>query len=192
MNIIFLPAMEPGNTVYGSVPDSIDGCPEAVIYNVKFPRLVWYNEEVCTEAIRQIKQFGKGPFVLVGFSKSGLGAWNIARRIPELISHTVIFDVPVSRSELPPWGTDPFYRNDEEWQRDLPLKNIKKFKDAVSSRHILIMISGATFHSEMEVLSSELKKTGVKHVFVPHPEMKHSWNSGWIEEFISITKQKMR
>ena len=182
MNLVFLPATEPSDGRYGEVPERIEGPLDASTHTVQYPNLVWYNARVRDEAIAQIRALNVSPVVLVGFSKSGLGAWNIARTIPDLVSGTIIFDAPVARESLPSWGTSPFYEDDASWQEDLPLHTIEEFQTVMPETHQLVLISGTGFHDEMCQLSDELTKIGSRHAFLPRPHLKHHWNSGWIEE----------
>ncbi|MFC1452158.1 alpha/beta hydrolase-fold protein [Verrucomicrobiota bacterium] len=185
MDLVFLPATEPDNDKYGVVPEEINCCRSALIHTIQYPNLVWYNGRVRAEAIAQIRAFNVSPVVLVGFSKSGLGAWNIARTIPDLISGTIIFDAPVARASLPPWGTGPFYEDDSSWQEDLPLRTIDEFRSVMPKAHQLVLISGEGFHDEMCQFSDKLAKSGCRHTFLSRPRQKHRWDSGWIEEGLS-------
>lgn len=182
MNLVFLPATEPTNENYGKVPEKIQVAADISIHRVRYPGLVWYNERIREQAIAQIRSLNVFPIVLVGFSKSGLGAWNIARTIPNLVAATLIFDAPVARNELPPWGTGPFYEDDASWQKDLPLRSVQEFAAAMPASHQLVLISGTGFREEMAQLSRALTQLGHKHIYLDRPTMKHHWNSGWIEE----------
>ena len=182
MDLVFLPATAPGDTTYGSVPKRVEGHPGASITQVRYPRLVWYNEAVRREAITQIRALRCSQIVLVGFSKSGLGAWNIARAIPEMVAGTIIFDAPVTQTDRHRWPTEAFYPDDASWQRDLPSRTVREFRDAMCETHRLVLISGASFHNEMCALSNMLTENGLEHIFLPRPGMKHHWNAGWIEE----------
>jgi pimeloyl-ACP methyl ester carboxylesterase len=182
MNLVLLPATDPDDPRYGTMPERIAGYPGVVLGHVRFPHVVWYNQAVREQALQQINALPLSPIVLVGFSKSGLGAWNIARTLPGRVEATIIFDAPVIRAELPPWGTGPFYADNEAWLADLPIRHVAEFKAALPAQHRLILISGANFHSEMMALSQALNDTGVEHTFLPRPHLKHHWSSGWIEE----------
>ena len=184
-NLVILPATEPNDTTYGTAPKRIETHPDTTIHHIHFPTMVWYNEAVCKEAIAQIEALDLSEIILVGFSKSGLGAWHIARAIPNRVTGTIIFDAPVARTELPPWGTEPFYADDAAWQKDLPIRTIRDLQTVLSPTHALVLISGETFHSEMEALSQALCETGFAHTFLALPETKHHWNSGWLEESLS-------
>ena len=182
MNLVFLPATHPGDQTYGAVPERIEGHPAAAIYQIRYPTLVFYNEAVREDAIAQIRSLGVSPVVLVGFSKSGLGAWNIARTIPELVSGTIIFDVPVAYEDCPCLGTGSFYEDNASWQKDLPIHTVREFQAATGKTHRLVLISGEAFHEQMCALSHAMTRIGLDHAFLPRPHMKHHWNSGWIEE----------
>lgn len=185
LNLVCLPATEPGDTTYGSMPQRTRVLPAAAIHHVHFSTMVWYNAAVRKEAVKQIRALRIRPVVLVGFSKSGLGAWNIARTHPKLISGTIIFDAPVATEALPPWGTTPFYADDDAWQEDLPIRTVAKFKAAVKNAHSLVLVSGSAFHAEMAALSGVLAKAGVDHTFLSRPHMKHHWESGWLDEALN-------
>lgn len=181
-NIVFLPATDPGDTTFGAAPEIIKGHPSASIHQLNYQTVVWYNETIRTEAIRQIERLGIDSIILVGFSKSGLGAWNIARAIPDRIAGTIIFDAPVAGEDRRQWRTGPFYRDDTSWLKDLPIQTIREFQTVMPKAHKLVLISGESFHQEMCTLSQAIAGTGLEHVFLPHPHLKHHWNSGWIEE----------
>jgi len=180
-NLVFLPATEPGDPTYGTIPERIDAYPAASLRQVHYPAMVWYNETVRREAIAQIRSLDPGPVILVGFSKSGLGAWNIARSIPDRISTTIIFDAPVAR-ERTPWETAAFYEDNGSWQKDLPIRTVEEFGAAVPRTHTLVLISGESFHQEMCLLARALSQTTAGYIFLPRPRLKHHWQSGWIEE----------
>ena len=146
MNIVFLPATAPEDDTYGAIPRQISGYPDASVRMVCFPTMVWYNDVVRKNAISQLRAWGIARIVLMGFSKSGLGAWNIARTLPDCVSATIIFDAPVARDQLPPWGTQAFYTDDAAWQKDLPLRTIQAFDSALPKAHRLILISGQSFN----------------------------------------------
>lgn len=186
LNPVFLPATEPSDTTCGRIPDTIRNYPDITIRQVSYPGLVWYNTAVRNDAIEQIRAWDVAPVTLVGFSKSGLGAWNIARTIPELVSGTIIFDAPAARRQLPPWGTRSFYVDDRTWQADLPICTIHQFAQAMPDSHRLILIAGADFHEDMHTMSKALLQAGSKHALLDRPHMKHRWDSGWIEEGLSI------
>jgi len=116
--------------------------------------------------------------ILIGFSKSGLGAINIGCVMPYFFSHIIVFDAPLVRRQLPPWDTKGFYSSDAQWQRDLPARKVAQIAQCPWR---LVLISGEAFGDEMRDFSLLLNSCGYKHEFIASPKRKHSWNSGWIE-----------
>ncbi len=182
MNLVFLPATEKSDDTYGQAPQKVGGFPEAAVHEIKYPQLVWYNRNVRSQAIAQIQALDTGPVVLFGFSKSGPGAWNIARSIPELVAATIIFDAPMALQDLPMWGAQDFYKDSAAWKQDSPINSIAEFREAMPDTHRLILISGEGWHSEMVQMSEALSRERCRHTFLSHPDYRHHWDSGWIEE----------
>ncbi len=181
MDIVYLPATEPDNETYGRPPREFRGHPDVNVHEVSYPHLVWYNQDVRAEARRQIEAMPMDRCVLVGFSKSGLGAWHLTREMPQRITATIIFDAPVATAQIPlKWGAGPFY-DEQTWTRDLPVHGIGEFRRAVSTEHRLILISGASFHAEMERLSRELTESGLVHTCLQRQDIRHHWEAGWVE-----------
>lgn len=180
--VVFLPATEPGDATYGHPPERLDIGRDVTCHALRYPRLVWYNAAVRKEAVRQIEALDLRDIILVGFSKSALGAWNIARMIPDRVAATILFDAPVARRSLPPWQTAPFYADDDAWGRDLPLNTVPAFKAALPPPHTLVLISGKAFADEMRLLSQTLDAAAVPHVLLDRPLMPHHWRSGWLEK----------
>jgi pimeloyl-ACP methyl ester carboxylesterase len=185
-HLVFLPASAPGDEGLDLALRECALLPGTIVGEVTYAAMVWYNEEVCSEAVRQISAFGDESVILVGFSKSGLGAWNIARRIPDHVNATIIFDAPASRGERPPWEIDAFYGTDAEWQRDQPIRTVPDFAANINPRHHLVLISGELFHDEMAELAKALAGTAVRHTFLARPELKHQWQSGWLGEALEL------
>lgn len=181
VDLVFLPATLAEDRTYGAIPERIAAYPQVNVHAVRFPGVVWYNRTIRDQAIAQIRELVLDSFILVGFSKSGLGAWNIAREIPERVSGTLIFDAPVASDDWRRWG-DEFYQDDVTWQRDLPLRTVLEARGALQPNPRLVLISGEAFHEQMSTLAAALAAVGIRRTFISHPDMAHHWQAGWIEE----------
>lgn len=179
IDLVLLPATKPADTTYGRTPTAIPG---ARAHPLPFPRLVWYNRTVRAEAAQMIAALGLARFVLVGFSKSGLGAWNLAQELPTPPLATIIFDAPMARRQLPPWQTAAFYRDDREWLVDLPLAQVAAGRWPPGR---LLLCTGANFHDEMLACSTALRAAGAAHGLLPAPARVHHWDSGWLPEALA-------
>lgn len=108
MNLVLLPATEPDDGTYGFMPEQIESYPDVSVHPIRFPRMVWYNGTTRQETVAQIRSLGVAPIVLAGFSKSGLGVWNTAQMIPDLVSGMILFDAPMMLNEPPMPVPNPF------------------------------------------------------------------------------------
>lgn len=181
VDVVILPATHPDDPTYGFTPTQVAAHPQARLHAVRFPEVVWYNRAVRDQAMAQIRALGLPSCVLVGFSKSGLGAWNIARQMADQVQGAIIFDAPLASDDWRRWG-DEFYQSDAAWQEDLPLHQIRRDPSVWPAHASLVLISGTSFHAEMTRFSEELTQRGTAHQFLPRPDMPHHWDAGWLAE----------
>jgi len=182
---IYLPASDPDNFGYGRVPSvpAIDG---NSIFRVVFPKEVWYNREWRSRTVDQLKPAlcKNKANILVGFSKSGLGALNIAIENPSLFHSVIIFDAPLTHRILPPWNTSPFY-SQSEWENDLPENRLEEVRK-LSLNTKIIHVGGASFPQDHVEFDRMLEEHGIERHFQPRPTLAHSWESGWVREAVEM------
>ncbi len=176
---IYLPATDPGNTTYGLVPSG-PAVPGNSSLAVRFEQEVWYNRYWRKEVIASVSPGLLDRNILIGFSKSGCGALNIAIENPTLFDSVVIFDAPLSRREVPPWNTASFY-NQRTWEEDLPETRIHEIARLSESTSIL-HIGGRAFNGEHQVFQERCDAAGIKCEYLNRHEYAHSWTSGWVRE----------
>jgi len=95
---IYLAATNPDEDRYGFMPQK-PSCPDNDILSIQFPYEVWYNEEWRDTTMRIIRPKLRTKNILIGFSKSGLGALNIAIENPGIFHAVVIFDSPLMHQD---------------------------------------------------------------------------------------------
>ena len=181
---IYLPASAPSNTRYGLVPrqPAVEG---HTCLSVWFEDEVWYNKDVRAETRRQIEQVPGEGHILVGFSKSGSGALNIALDDPARYKAVVIFDSPLTYQELPPWNTAAFY-DQEAWEEDLPVNRIDDIA-ALAETVRIIHIGGRAFCEDHSAFDQMLIDRQIPALFASRPHLAHHWDSGWVAEYVRQT-----
>lgn len=176
---IYLPASAPENLSYGQVPS------RALFkgnghFAVRFEIEVWYNKFWRRETVEQIAPYLTRTNILIGFSKSGLGAMNIARENPGMFDTVLIFDAPLMHLRLPPWNTSDFYTQ-ETWERDLPQNNMESISELCGQTRI-VHVGGQAFHEDHVAFQALSERTLTACEHHHHPEYSHSWTSGWVEQ----------
>jgi hypothetical protein len=181
---IYLPASAPDNHNFGKVPDA-PAVPGNAILAVRFEKEVWYNKAWRAKTLEQIRPSLAEINLLIGFSKSGLGALNIAIDNPGMFHSVIIFDAPLMHQELPSWNTAEFY-SQETWAEDLPQNRLSGLKE-LSDRAAIIHISGDNFAEDHQALHELLTAHDIRASFLARPQLLHSWESGWVQEALSLT-----
>lgn len=186
MKVIVLPATDPADTRYGRIDH--DGLavafPSASFHCIHFDRMVWYTEEVRAEAYRQIDAIlsvaSNAPVCLVGFSKSGVGAFNLVLDHPSVFAHVVIFDAPLTNRDRSKYGMTAFYASDEALAADDPLARLEQ--GSVVGSTSFILVSGEAFADQMGKAANSLRGLNVPHRWLRGGDLyAHRWDSGWLE-----------
>lgn len=171
-----------------------------------FSHLPWYADHPTDKTIRQESYFLKVvvPTVeklypalaerdgrlLVGFSKSGYGAWSLLLRHPGLFAKAAAWDAPLMKTEPNQFGMGPIYGTPENFApyridqllRDRAERLRPKAGEQPTAR--LIQLGYGNFrdhHQRAEALLNELQ---IPHSYADGPKLEHTWHSGWLEEAV--------
>lgn len=182
----------------------------AIFVAPTFSHLPWYADHPNDLTIRQESHFvnvvvpsieanypakqNRDSRLLLGFSKSGWGAWTLLLRHPTLFGRAAAWDAPLMMEQLGEFGTTPTFGTQENFDNyrvtNLVRKNAEKLRD--QNRLILTGYSAAfrAQHQRMHELLGALK---IPHEFRDGPERKHDWHSGWVPEAVELLfKQQVR
>lgn len=171
-----------------------------------FSHLPWYADHPTDKSIRQETYFRKAiiPTVerlypalaerngrlLVGFSKSGYGAWSLLLRHSDLFAKAAAWDAPLMKTAPDQFGMGPIYGTSENFSayrldtllRDRAVELRPKIGEQSTTR--LIHLGYGNFrdhHQRAEALLNELQ---IPHVYAGGPKLDHTWHSGWLEEAV--------
>lgn len=178
--VIALPATDPRDATYGFTPaQPLDR--DWRVLPVSFDRVVWYPPAVRTRTLHPLLPLLARETILIGFSKSGLGALNLALDHPGLFRWVTIFDAPLMRPERPPWDDCQAFYDQASWARDQPAHRLPALKELTESGTRLLHLSGSGFHDEHVAFQDLLEREGIPATFLPAPDRPHHWDSGWRE-----------
>lgn len=179
IEVVVLPATAPDEVGFGRMPQRLPSpwrCRQ-----VHFDRQVWYNAAIRAETLRQIRAWGLTRCLLVGFSKSGLGALLLALEAPDLVAGVVVFDAPLAAPRpRPGWGADAFYEDPASWQADLPLNRCPDLAAAIRAGLRVALLNGALYAADHAACSGALAKAGTPVLRPQPPAADHRWDAGWI------------
>jgi hypothetical protein len=174
----------------------------AIFVAPDFCQLPWYADHPTDPAIRQESHFVKAvlPFVektypaqgepagrlLLGFSKSGWGAWSLLLRRPDLFGRAAAWDAPLMMNGIRLYGSGPIFGSQENFEKYRLVNLLREKREALGERPRLILTAFGNFgreHQQMAELLEELRIPCVKRY---GPERKHDWHSGWVVEAVEL------
>jgi hypothetical protein len=208
IRILYILPVEPasemrwGDPVKETVKAGIANRHQVVCVFPEFAQLPWYADHPTDKTIRQESYLLKSviPFVdeqlsvketqveryLVGFSKSGWGAFTLLLRHPDKFKKAAAWDAPLMMYHSGLYGSGPIFGNSENFQRYEISSLLEKRKRQFQDSPRLISLGYDNFRSHLlqfHKLADELK---VPHVHRDGPQRRHHWESGWLREAVDL------
>ena len=171
---------------------------KAVFVAPTFSHLPWYADHTTKTDVRQETYFLKVvvPFVertypataepagrlLLGFSKSGWGAYSLLLRHPDTFGRAAAWDAPLMMEKPGAYGSGDIFGTDDNFAgyRVSKLLGANAAKFAKESRFVLLGYGNfRDHHKQAHELMDKLK---VPHEYRDGPARKHDWHSGWVKE----------
>ena len=124
--------------------------------------------------------------LLVGFSKSGWGAFSLLLRHPELFGKAAAWDAPFQGALSYQGSADVFGANENFAKYDIfPL--LRKQTGFLKNRPPRLIIMGqGNFKNQHETAHAFMLQLGIPHLYEPGPNVPHGWNSQWLEPLVDL------
>jgi S-formylglutathione hydrolase FrmB len=174
----------------------------AIFVAPTFSHLPWYADHPTDPTIRQETYFLDVvvPFVektypvlasrdgrlLLGFSKSGWGAWALLLRHPDVFGRAAAWDGPMMMDHSGPFGSADIFGTQENFKRYHISQRLHDRADALRGEGRLVLVGFSGFrqdHDRMHALLNELK---IPHAYRAGPKRKHDWHSGWVNGAVEL------
>lgn len=167
-----------------------------------FSHLPWYADHPTNPVVRQETYFVKVvvPFIdktypvkaeaegrlLLGFSKSGWGAWSMLLRHPDLFSKAAAWDAPLMMNKPGKYGSGDIFGTLSNFEGYRVSKLLADNADMFQKGNRLILLGYGNFRAEHEQAHALMDKLKVAHEYRDGPERKHDWHSGWVNEAVEL------
>jgi hypothetical protein len=167
-----------------------------VIVAPGFAAFPWYADHPTDPKRRDESYFLKGvvPFVdrlypskkpvrlLLGFSKSGWGAFSLILRNPEMFRAAAAWDAPLMKEKPDQFGMEAAFSTQENFGRYQISKLLREKAESFRASKRLVHLGYGSFrdhHQRAQALFEELK---IPVEYKDGPERKHVWESGWVAD----------
>ncbi len=125
--------------------------------------------------------------MLVGFSKSGWGAYSLLLRHPNVFSRAAAWDAPLEEGRPERYGMGPIFGTQEQFQRYRISSLLEqRAKDLKTDRPRLVLTGYDAFRAQHVATHERMVALGIPHVYRDGPWRKHHWQSGWLSEAVEL------
>jgi hypothetical protein len=171
---------------------------QVICVSPTFSHLPWYADHPTDDTIRQESYLLKAivPWVeqhypvrttadrrwLVGFSKSGWGAFSLLLRHESTFGKAAAWDAPLMMDAPGKYGSGPIFgtpRNFERYQLSALLRRPDR---SLGSAQRLAVLGYGNFREQHQQAHALLEELKIPHFYRDGPSRPHHWNSGWLPE----------
>lgn len=186
---------------------------QLIIAQPTFSETPWYGDHATDSARRQASylRHAVAPLVdslyatvrqaegrlLLGFSKSGWGAFSLIARYPDFFGYAASWDAPMLATGFI-YGMDTVFGTTEQWKRYHPAHLLVQQRQHFQHKPRLVLageqawgqlqpsVSGISHTREMHDL---LKSNAIRFRYDASLAFAHSWNREWLEPVITYLMQ---
>jgi len=123
---------------------------------------------------------------LVGFSKSGYGAYSLLLRHPEVFAKAAAWDAPLMTEQPNKYGMELIFGRRENFEKYKIPNLLQKRAATLGPSTRLILTGYGGFRREHQAAHALMEELKIRHIFRDGPERKHAWNSGWLPEAVGL------
>lgn len=174
---------------------------QVIFVTPTFSQFPWYADHPTDPRVRQETYFLKVvvPFIearyparatadgrlLLGFSKSGWGAWSLLLRYPERFGRAVSWDSPMMMDSLG-YGSHKIYATRENLARYQITKLLERRAGERWDPRRLILMGNGNFRDHHVRLQNLMLELNIPHTYVDGPLRTHAFESGWLPEAVEL------
>lgn len=167
-----------------------------------FSQLPWYADHPTDLQVRQESHFMKVvvPFVdkhyptltepdgrlLLGFSKSGWGAFSLLLRHPNMFGKAVAWDAPLMMDAPGRYGSGPIFGSKANFANYEIAGLLRNRAAQLQDERRLFHFGYGNFREHHEAAHQLMNELGIQHAYRDGPKREHSWHSGWLPEAVEM------
>lgn len=125
--------------------------------------------------------------LLLGFSKSGWGAYSLLLRHPDLFGRAAAWDAPLVEDRPAKYGMGPIFGTQESFDKyRIASLLAQRAADLRGKPARLILTGYSNFRDQHQAAHRLMTDLGIPHVYRDGPQRKHDWHSGWVDEAVGL------
>ncbi len=124
--------------------------------------------------------------LLVGFSKSGFGAFTLLLRHPDVFGKAAAWDAPLMMQRPDKYGMAAIYATQENFEHYNISKLLERRAPTLGTNPRLIHFGYGGFQEHHRAAHRRMEELKIAHIYRDGPQRKHSWESGWLREAVEM------
>ncbi len=124
--------------------------------------------------------------LLLGFSKSGWGAFSLLLRNPDVFEKAAAWDAPLMMAEPGKYGSGPIFGSTENFRGYQLTELLRRQAKPLGPSPRLLHLGYDNFRTEHVGFEALLNELNVPHIYQSGPQRKHVWQSGWVEDAVRL------
>ena len=122
--------------------------------------------------------------LLLGFSKSGWGAWSLLLRHPETFGRTVAWDAPLMMSWPSQYDSADSFVTGENFANYEVKRLVEERGKNLGAQTRLMLAGYGLFREQHQQMHELLEQLEIPHEYRDGPPRAHIWHSGWMAEAV--------
>jgi enterochelin esterase-like enzyme len=167
-----------------------------------FTHLPWYADHSRDQGVRQESHLVNAvlPLVektyptlseprgrlLLGFSKSGWGAWTLLLRHPEVFGRAAAWDAPLVTMKFGKFQSGPIFGSEENYLKYDVARLLRGRGASLGKEPRLVLLGKGSLADDTAATHALLETLTIPHAYLDGPQRKHDWHSGWVSEAVDL------
>jgi hypothetical protein len=124
--------------------------------------------------------------LLLGFSKSGWGAFSLLLRHPDVFARAAAWDAPLLLARPDRYGAGPIFGTPENFEKYRVTKLLEERAVELRGEARLILLGYGNFRDEHRAAHALMDNLRIAHEYRDGPARRHDWHSGWVAEATAL------
>ena len=124
--------------------------------------------------------------LLLGFSKSGWGAWALLLRHPEVFGKAAAWDAPLRQGRPDRFGMGPIFGPQVSFMEyHVPTLLLRQAAELRGAKRLALLGYG-NFRGHHQSIHRQLAELKIPHEYRDGPKRRHHWAGGWVAEAVEF------
>jgi S-formylglutathione hydrolase FrmB len=128
--------------------------------------------------------------LLVGFSKSGWGAFSLLLRHPDVFGRAAAWDAPMEQDRPGRYGSVEIFGTEDNFEKYRIAALLEQRAADLGTEKRLALLGYGKFREQHRATHARMERLKVAHGYHDGPERGHAWDSGWLAEAVVFLTER--